>query len=1836
MGSLNTIRIRTFFILMLLHFATAGDLFSQDTIFHEGFENSGNNMPSGWINEMIVNDGIWKVGEGAGPFPGGQVGLPDTAAVGEKNVYFRVPHSNPYITRLITPPIDLEFAIYPELTFWHAQVPREGQISTLVVYMAESINGPWTAIGNYQNPVMEWTQRIIQLPGGTPTLYLAFEGHSGGGLCGSVCFDEVTVVDVGEMEREISAIETYQPTTNFVPSGTQNNQVLQTRFRVIGNTGAVNVEEFTVNSLNTDDNDLAPQGVKLWFTQDENFNTDNLLASGKDFQNGQVVFDNLIKSLPTGYSYFWITFDIAEDAQDGNFVEAYIPAGGIVVNGEAFPEEDHNPPGKREIYETIFYDNFEEDKGWILTGEWERDIPEGLGGQGQPNCEGPAGPTWPYVGTKVLGTDITGLGEYPGNYEPHLEEHAYQAIMPMANCFYYNNVTLVFHQWLNIYMFHRATIDISVDGGDTWEQVWYNSGIQNATSWSQVSRHIPQAERQEEVLIRFTIGDTGGQNLQSGWHIDNLVLTGNFVTKDVGVAEWIYPESSCGMSDQEEVTVVVRNYGAEPSPDVIPVAFSLDGGATWKRDTLYGSIPVGGHVEFTFTPTADFSVPGRYDQVLAKTELPEDQDTSNDQHHTKIFSIPTYIPYYSEDYQENDGYWTAYGENNSWQRAAPYNTVINGAFAGDYAWVTSAYGYYNPDEYSWVESPCFDFSDIQNPVLEFYLKTHTPTGIAGAAMDYSLDGGTTWERIQPRESSLAWNWYNHSSIGPLADKTGDGFGWTGNTSGWINPRIVLPEETGYQSAVRFRMVFASDPVPMDYEGVVFDMVKVYQAPNDIGIAAFTDPQSGCELSQQQTITVAIENYGINIMAPGIDIPVGLDFHNDGNTYLEEFVLADSLLPGQTVSYTFEQVFDMAEPGNYAFTAYTMLPGDTTFYGNLNDSLSADFNVYGFPTVDIGEDIWTTQPDTILLDAGPGFNTYLWQDSSSDQTFQVTSPQTKIYSVTVTDENNCPATDSMEVVTYDLALTELISPTDGCQLADGEPVIAELTNLGHDSFPEGTEVPMDFYFEGQLEEEMIFVLQEALLPGQAVQVVFNTILDLSETGDYDVEIIHHFEDAEPGNNHLITTVSAVGYPPLDLGDDIYTTQPDTVQLDAGPGWAQYLWQDGYDGQIYDNVGPQTATYSVTITDAYGCSNDDDVKVITFDTGLADLVSPADDCELSDEEPIIVALENFGADTFDAGETFDLKLYLDSELLAEETMVLSENWPPSETVEYTFSQTVDMSAEGEYHFTIVLDHLDANPDNKELNASVTVTGYPNLVMPSTIVTDEPDTVLLNAGPGFASYLWFDGTTSQTYQVNDWGNYWVTVANEIGCETTDTTAVVAEFLDFALHELVSPGHSCENELSDIPVVVSVMNAGNVPIIAGEEILLYYEAGYQKATSEIFVLDYDLDPGHNIEYTFSEHLNLSKYDYFNFKVWLQNENDENPDNDTLDLVLDIYPLPQPHLGDTIFDPTPQGIVLDPGAGFETYLWQDGSTGSTYQVNSPYSEWYQVAVSDLNGCVNSDSVKVIAYDLEVKEIISPASNCTLSVEEAVIFSLKNHGPDTFEPGFVFQAGYYVNGANQVIDEFILTQTLSPGEQVAFAFPDSIDLSGEEIIEMTFTLKNKDVNLANNELIGTIEAPGLPFVNLGSDIYTANPDTIVLDAGYGFASYLWHDGNTGQYYSVYQYGWHMVQVTDQFGCAASDTLFIGQTTGIDDPEGSVAGVAIYPNPANHQVNIRIERTGAGPIGLKMFSQTGNLVLTKRMEADSPVLEETIDLFDLKPGVYYIRIIENNKVITKRLVVAPRQ
>lgn len=189
----------------------------------------------------------------------------------------------------------------------------------------------------------------------------------------------------------------------------------------------------------------------------------------------------------------------------------------------------------------IFSDDFETDKGWTLTGEFERGAPAGIGGDyGNPD------PTSAVSGSNVLGVDLTGQNAYPGDYENNLTDREYTATSPSFNCSNYDIVTLEFQRWLNVEQddYDNAYIEVSNDGS-TWNVVWENDNTTiTDAAWNLNSVDISAyAAGYSSVQVRFSMGATDWGWTFSGWNIDDLEVIGiegpEYYGDNPGLVYWL-------------------------------------------------------------------------------------------------------------------------------------------------------------------------------------------------------------------------------------------------------------------------------------------------------------------------------------------------------------------------------------------------------------------------------------------------------------------------------------------------------------------------------------------------------------------------------------------------------------------------------------------------------------------------------------------------------------------------------------------------------------------------------------------------------------------------------------------------------------------------------------------------------------------------------------------------------------------------------------------------------------------------------------------------------------------------------------------------------------------------------------------------------------------------------------------------------------------------------------------------------------------------------------------------------------------------------------------------
>lgn len=218
---------------------------------------------------------------------------------------------------------------------------------------------------------------------------------------------------------------------------------------------------------------------------------------------------------------------------------------------------------------------------------------------------------------------------------------------------------------------------------------------------------------------------------------------------------------------------------------------------------------------------------------------------------------------YSEGFEQGTQGWISHGvvdvdqtktDSSSWKLKQPDGFLIRNTEGN--AWITDNRDNlnrtdtsvnYNSNEQSYVESPCFDISQLNKPMISFRYWSDTDYGADGVALLYTVDDGKTWQRLG--SENLGIDWYNakpilgapgNASSTITTNANPDSQGWSGKSliekQQWRFARYSLTEvlatmkQTGATSKmVRFRMSFGSNgdnPPNANFDGFAFDDVVI--------------------------------------------------------------------------------------------------------------------------------------------------------------------------------------------------------------------------------------------------------------------------------------------------------------------------------------------------------------------------------------------------------------------------------------------------------------------------------------------------------------------------------------------------------------------------------------------------------------------------------------------------------------------------------------------------------------------------------------------------------------------------------------------------------------------------------------------------------------------------------------------------------------------------------------------------------------------------------------------------------------------------------------------------
>ena len=465
------------------------------------------------------------------------------------------------------------------------------------------------------------------------------------------------------------------------------------------------------------------------------------------------------------------------------------------------------------------------------------------------------------------------------------------------------------------------------------------------------------------------------------------------------------------------------------------------------------------------------------------------------------------------------------------------------------------------------------------------------------------------------------------------------------------------------------------------DGVTEDIIHLN--PNDIGVSDITSPSSGELLSNAESVTVTITNYG-GATQYDFDVTFEIVFP-DGSTETVTETVPGPLEGNSSMDYTFEQTVDVSAFGTYSISSNTSLDGDSD---TTNDMSTTDItNINCAPSMDC------SFADGFLLFQFGDINNESGCEGYGDFTDQSTDVELgETYDVTMTtgygnqfvriwiDYND----------DFNFTLDELI--LDNYEIADGagagsftettQVTIPTSATLGQHLMRTKTNwnagVPDDACATtqyGETEDYMINILPAAAYDIGVTNITNPVTGTLSSAETVTIEIFNYGEN-DVSNFEVSYTVNG--------GAEVVETFTETL---ASGTTAEYSFTGTADMSQIEAY--YTIVASVNLDGDEDSENDSyEVEIqylIDYDLGVSEIASPVSGVLLSNAEQVVVTITNYGGiSQSDFDVTFEIIFPDGSSETVTETV--AGPLPGNSSMSYTFNQTVDLSIPGNYTLSV----------------------------------------------------------------------------------------------------------------------------------------------------------------------------------------------------------------------------------------------------------------------------------------------------------------------------------------------------------------------------------------------------------------------------------------------------------------------------------------------------------------------------------------------------------------------
>jgi len=675
---------------------------------------------------------------------------------------------------------------------------------------------------------------------------------------------------------------------------------------------------------------------------------------------------------------------------------------------------------------------------------------------------------------------------------------------------------------------------------------------------------------------------------------------------------------------------------------------------------------------------------------------------------------------------------------------------------------------------------------------------------------------------------------------------------------------------------------------------------------------------------------------------------------------------------------------------------------------------------------------------ITLDAGSGFASYNWSGSQNAQSITVSAGGT--YTVTVSDAGGCTGT----------AVAVATIPA---------PPVMEI--LGASTICAGTSTALT------ATAGLSAYLWSTAQVGASINASAAGAYTVTATDALGCTVVDDF---------LLTNTPAPQ--PNITGSTLICTNSSTTLALSGT-FNQYLWSTGATTPtIVISTGNN---YAVTVTDALGCTGTD-TQTVTEATGLSPVLSQ-------------LPYTCNGIQTLDAGAGFS-----------------TYAWSGGQA-----TPTVSVTIAGTYSVTVT----DANGCTGTGTLEVSIPTAPQVSISGKNSFCQNENTTLEATPGFATYLWSNGSNAPSSTLNSSGTITVTVTDNLGCTDTESIAVTAWVLPVA--QIVGPAALCAG--------------GSVTVSLSQNFAAYIWSNGINAAFSTF----DAPGPYTVTVT-----------------------DDNGCTDTDEATLTINQNPVPVLIEVPYACDGQ-VTLDAGAGFFKYMWSNGGLNAQFLIVNAAST-YTVTVTDANTCTGTATVAVTVPTLNQVSVSGPTQFCKggsvdLVASTGFVQYTWSSGP-TLPNIIANTAGVYVvtatdalgctSTAVETVGEFPSPAptiggptTVCPGNTATLnvvgtysaylwsngSIAADITVQPPFTATVTVTDPNGCTGVASASVVISNQlAPSIVQLPYACD------GQITLDAGPGFSKYTWSNGVNAQFSMLNSPGTYTVTVSDGGGCSGTATI----------------------------------------------------------------------------------------------------